>query len=295
MVACDLHPDYHSTRLAEQLAKRFGARLVRVQHHLAHILSVMAEHSLTGPVIGLAADGTGYGTDGNIWGCDFILVRPGRAWQRVGHLGWLDAVDGGDELADPVRVAAGYLAQAGESALARRLFPGFGPAARPGRLRSSSLGRLFDAAAAITGVCRQATFEGEAAIALEAAAGGRLTRGWYREADLSGNSPLTWDPRYCITQLARLAAKGARASDLSARFHGTIVGALSAVMLRLARRHRVSVVALSGGSMVNSLLRNGLALRLGRGGLAVYHNQSVPPNDGGVSVGQAIAAKALPE
>ncbi|MFO7650034.1 MAG: carbamoyltransferase HypF [bacterium] len=297
-IACDLHPDYHSTRLAERLAERFGTRMVRVQHHLAHILSVMAEHGLTAPVLGLVADGTGYGADGNVWGCEGILVRPGRGWRRVGHLGWLDAVDGGDELADPVRVATGYLAQAGESSLARRLFGGAGPVERPGRLRSSSLGRLFDAAAAITGVCRQVTFEGEAAIALEAAAGGRLARGWYRPADLSDapdGSGLAWDPRYCIAQLARSAAGGAGASELAARFHSTVVNALSAIVLKLARRHRVGKVALSGGSMVNSLLRRGLELRLERAGLAVYRNEAVPPNDGGVSVGQAIAANALPE
>lgn len=297
-IACDLHPDYYSTRLAERLAARYGTRLVRVQHHLAHALGVMAEQQLARPVLGLVADGTGYGTDGNVWGCEAILVRPGRAWQRVGHLGWLSAVDGGSELADPVRVAAGYLAQAGESDLARRLFGRNCAAERPGRLKSSSLGRLFDAVAAITGVCRRSTYEGEAAIALEAAAGGRLARGFFRSEDLSDapdRTGLTWDPRYCLVQLARAAYEGRNGNRLAARFHGTVVAALSAVTVRLARRHRVRTVALSGGSMVNSLLRRGLGSRLRSAGLAVYRNEALPPNDGGVSAGQAIAAGAWPE
>ncbi len=298
LVACDLHPDYHSARLAERVANRFGARLVRVQHHLAHMLGAMAENGITGTAIGLAADGTGLGSDYQIWGCEVLLVRPGRDWARVGHLDYLESADSGAELADPVRVAVSYLAQAGERQLARRLFGrGTRPVQAHRTLKTSSLGRLFDSAAAILGVCRKATFEGEAAVALEATAGGRLLRGWFREADLSGGADqvMTWDPRGMLSRLARAAARGASPGETAARFHETVVSALAAMLIRLARYHSTSSVVLTGGAMVNSLLRNGLTRRIEQAGMVVYRNRLVPPNDGGIALGQAVFPAVLPD
>jgi hydrogenase maturation protein HypF len=159
---------------------------------------------------------------------------------------------------------------------------------------------LFDAAAAITGVCRRATFEGEAAIALEAAACGRLGRPWLRRSDLSeraeptGEHVLVWNPRYCLARLASDERDGADARLLSARFHGTVVAVLAAMLIRLACVHGVGVVALTGGSVVNSLLRKGLTRKLVGAGLAVYRNRLVPCGDGGVSLGQAVATTVLP-
>ena len=105
VIACDLHPDYASTRLAERLSRELHKPLVRVQHHHAHVLSVMAEHGLAGPVLGLAFDGTGYGTDGTVWGCEFLLEQNDLKWARVGHLGYLRSASAGDEVANPARLA----------------------------------------------------------------------------------------------------------------------------------------------------------------------------------------------
>jgi hydrogenase maturation protein HypF len=306
VVACDLHPDYASTRLAEGLARRFGARFVPVQHHLAHVLSVAAEHGITEPVIGLTADGTGYGADGNIWGCELLLVRPGAGWSRVGHLDYMLAADGGAELADPTSVAASYLTQMGETRLAAKLGLTRRWSAPSGSLLSSSLGRLFDAAAAITGVCRLATHEGEAAVALEAAAGERVERGWFRKSDLrevavavdapaQSESQLVWDPRHCLTQLSRLAARGGDATTLAAGFHQTVASALTELVKRTCRRYGVSSVALSGGSFNNTLIRRALERRLVRAGLLTYRNQTLPLGDGGVAAGQAIATTVIRE
>jgi hydrogenase maturation protein HypF len=295
VVACDLHPDYSSTRLAERLADRFGAKLLVVQHHLAHILSVIAEHGLTEPVLGLAADGTGYGSDGNVWGCELLLVRPGDGWSRVGHLDYLAAADGGAELADPVRVAASYLEQAGEGKLLRRLGLQPGKNVPGSQLLSSSLGRLFDAAAAITGICRRATFEGEAAVALEAAAGEKLLRGWFRRQDLRGiateaaGDQVVWDPRRCLVELANASVRGADPSELSARFHQTVSAALAELVVQLCRRHGVPTVALSGGSINNTLIRRRLEATLRLAGLKVHRNVALPLGDGGIAAGQAIA------
>ncbi|UCG43546.1 MAG: carbamoyltransferase HypF, partial [candidate division WOR-3 bacterium] len=108
-IACDLHPDYASTRLAERLSRRINTPLYRVQHHYAHIVSVMAERGLRGPVLGLACDGTGFGLDGAVWGCEFLLIKPDLSWTRVGHLGYLKLTEAGGVLANPSRVATGYL------------------------------------------------------------------------------------------------------------------------------------------------------------------------------------------
>ncbi len=307
LVACDLHPDLFSTRLAETIAERYGARLVRVQHHLAHVLSVVAEHRLDEPVIGIAADGLGWGADGNVWGCELFLVKSECQWLRVGHLAYLKEAGGAAELADPARVAASYLAQTGEKRLAARL--GLPCPPPTGKLLSSSLGRLFDAAAAITGVCRHASYEGEAAVRLETVAGKRLCPGWFRATDITEHhepsgplvtpgrtepepalSQLVWDPRYCLVALAAAAAGGEAPGQLAARFHHTVVSALACLARRLAEKHGAGTVALSGGAMVNSLLRRGITARLRRAGIRVLTNCAVPPNDGGIATGQALAA-----
>jgi hydrogenase maturation protein HypF len=149
-VVCDLHPDYWSGRLAEKLAAERGLRLVRAQHHYCHALSVMAEHGLSERVLAVVADGAGYGVDGGVWGCEFLLLEPDLSWQRVGHLKELLLSGASAELADPCLVAAEYLNQLDMADARRRLgLPGL-PNSGP-RVRASSLGRLFDAVAAITG------------------------------------------------------------------------------------------------------------------------------------------------
>ncbi|MBN2465222.1 carbamoyltransferase HypF [candidate division WOR-3 bacterium] len=291
LVAADLHPDYASTRLAERLARDLGLPLVRVQHHYAHVLSVMAEHDLRSPVLGLAFDGTGYGPDGAVWGGEFLLVHDRANWQRVGHLGYLGLADAGAELANPSRVARTYLAQAkdrlalrsrGQRAVSRRL------------PLTSSVGRLFDAAAAITGACRTASFDGEAPAALEALADPRERKCWPVDEvlDLSVSPALLPEP--IILRVARETAAGVAPAAIAARFHNTLSRAAVRLAEELCSRYGVATVCLSGGSFQNSWLRRQVIAGLRSFGRNVYWNRTVPLNDGGVAYGQAAATAWVP-
>ncbi|MEO0069659.1 MAG: carbamoyltransferase HypF [candidate division WOR-3 bacterium] len=304
-IVCDLHPDYHSTRLAERLSQELGAKLLRVQHHYAHILSVMVEHNLSGPVLGLAFDGTGYGTDGAIWGCEFLLINNDLSWARVGHLGYLEHTAGADIIADPVELAIAYSLQSGveKSALLNlnltdKNINTTAASRRP--VVTSSLGRLFDSVAAITGICRRATFEGEAAIALEAAAvnakKGRkvgfqmLNRAHFCRPHSEFRIPLIIDPKPIIYQTVEKVLAKEPPERVALWFHQTLVHLFVTGALHLARKFRTKTICFSGGCFQNTLLRRGLKKSLIRAGMQVYHNQSVPLNDGGLSLGQVAIA-----
>ncbi len=293
-LVCDLHPDYSSVRLAETLSRRFRLPLKRVQHHYAHILSVMAEHGLRGPVLGLAADGTGYGPDRAIWGCEFLLINPDRTWRRLGHLAYLRHGAGGGYLADPVRVAVSYLVQSGiEIGAIRRLGLPVSRVYAQAPVITSSLGRLFDAVAAITGVCQRVSFEGEAAIALENEA---LTAGSAIELRLPEIDALSFnqgmllvDPCPLIRTVFQLMCLRIPAGKVSLWFHQTLVRTFHQALIRLAELNQIKTVCLSGGSFQNRLLRLELVRRLRCSGFRVYHNQKFPLNDGGIALGQAVA------
>jgi hydrogenase maturation protein HypF len=277
-IACDLHPDYLSTRMAERLAKRGGLALVRVQHHFAHTVSVMAEHGLPGPALGIAVDGTGYGTDGAVWGCELLSVKPDLSWSRLGHLGYLRLGGAGDALADPRRAAKAYLAQSTGAVDKGR-----------GSL-TSSLGRLFDAVAAITGVCRSATYEGQAPTALEDVAD-RHERGDYFSADLLdlSVSPVAIRPEPMVLAVSRETTAGVPAATVAARFHNTVALALARSANELRRVHGLTAICLSGGVWQNRLLRDRF-LCCCKNASATYINVAVPPNDGGIALGQAVVA-----
>jgi hydrogenase maturation protein HypF len=288
LVATDLHPDYASTRLAERLSRDLGLPLVRLQHHYAHVLSVMAEHDLVGPVLGLAFDGTGYGTDGAIWGGEFLLVDTEANWQRLGHLGYLRLANAGDEVAEPAQVAKAYLAQ---SRAVREAGAKRSVARGASALPTSSFGRLFDAVAALTGACRVATFDGQAPVALEALADQKERGHWFNPDLLDVTvSPAVLKPEPILLAVAREAAAGLGPTAIAARFHNTLSRAVVGLAAVLCRRHGIATVCLSGGSFQNSLLRRRVAAGLRSRGLRVYWNQSVPLNDGGLSYGQAAAA-----
>lgn len=299
-VVCDLHPDYHSGRLAERLSQELGAKLLRVQHHYAHIVSVMVEHNLFGPVLGLAFDGTGYGTDGAIWGCEFLLINNDLSWARVGHLGYLKCRAGANTIADPVELAAVYCVQSGveKSALKRLSALSSRFSALGSRLMvTSSLGRLFDAVAAITGICQEATFEGEAAIALEAAAVKAL-RGKVKanvEAQPKPTITITSnfvviDPKPIINHTVEKILSKEPPESVALWFHRTLVRLFATATFHLARKFGTKTICLSGGCFQNTLLRRGLKNTLIRAGMQVYHNQLVPLNDGGLALGQVAIA-----
>jgi len=304
-IACDLHPDYASTRFAERLSRTNSVPLYRVQHHYAHIVSVMAERGLRGPVLGLACDGTGFGSDGAVWGCEFLLVKSDLSWARVGHLDYLSLTEDGGVLANPSRVATGYLLQM-LGRVPRGLNLGRHVAAVRARLNSgnsvasSSLGRLFDSVAGIVGICRNASFEGEAPIALEAAATycsqaevSREMRSWPAAVSVQNRDVLLIDPRPLIAGVVNAFLAGTNRALVAACFHQAVVAALSRALFLLVDRYRPRTVALSGGSFQNSILRRGLLHALSRCGIHAEHNQSLPVNDGGVALGQSAAVGSL--
>jgi hydrogenase maturation protein HypF len=293
--ARDLHPDYASSRLANQ---RYGDDVVVVQHHHAHIAAVAAEHGVTEPVIGVAFDGTGLGTDGAIWGAEF-MVADLRSFRRVGRLRYAP-LPGGDRAArEGWRAALGYAHVVGANGelivqALRALDAGAtrlvmqqcraGVNAPP----ASSMGRLFDAAAAIIGVCDVSRYEGEAAMRLESMAA-------HIAADpialpMSESEPWILDPAPMLAELARRSLAGEDPAYLAAAFHESVAESAVTVVLRIAERDRLDRVALGGGVFQNARLLSSLRTRLTRAGLQVLTGVQLSPNDGSISYGQAAVA-----
>jgi hydrogenase maturation protein HypF len=304
VLACDLHPEYASTRLAEELARVWDLPLVRVQHHHAHVAACMAEHGVPPDeeVLGLAWDGTGFGLDGAIWGGEALLCR-GARFERFAHLRPFPLPGGDLASRDPRRAALGLLFEAMPRALDAFARPWFGPEL-PLHVRAlerrvnapvcTSVGRLFDAIAALLGEDRRASFEGQRAMALEALAatapadGGRYALP-VREARAPGD-PLVADTAPLLAAIVAELRAGADRARVARRFHESLVE-LGATLAALAARARgVSRVALTGGCFQNALLAERLEERLARDGFTVLVPTLVPANDGGISVGQAWIA-----
>ncbi|MFN2569916.1 MAG: carbamoyltransferase HypF [Candidatus Dormibacteria bacterium] len=297
-IACDLHPDYASTRLAEE---RSGGQPVRVQHHHAHIASVMAEHGLRGALLGVAFDGTGYGPDGTVWGGEFLICDE-RGYQRAAHLMPVPQ-PGGDRCArEGWRMAAAYSLAAGLDTAAPP--PGAAPWVDERRWRlvgrlahselaplSSSAGRLFDATASLLGIAHVSSFEAEAAMRLEALADGvdPASVGWITAAVVEG-PVLRVDTPGVLRDLVKQRDAGRPVTELAAVFHETLARTITHVCRRLAAQRGLGRVALSGGVFQNALLLTRTAELLREGGLDVYSNRLVPANDGGISLGQALVA-----
>ena len=289
-VAHDLHPQYLSTKCA---LERTGLPAVGVQHHHAHIASCMAEHSLSGEVIGVAFDGTGYGTDGAIWGGEF-LVASYAGFTRRAHLRYVSLAGGDAAVRENWRAALGYLtdtfgADASIDGVAeervrvvRRMI-----ATGLNTVPTSSCGRLFDAVSAIIGLRREVTFEGQAAIELEMIAQSD-ERGRYDFA-IEGDGPWQVDFRPLVVEILR---DPAAAPVKAARFHNTLAAATAEVCLRIARETALRRVCLSGGTFQNMRLLGTTAAALRRNELEVYLHARVPPNDGGIALGQAAIAAA---
>ncbi len=303
-IVADLHPDYRSSRFAEERAsadRDAAIGSIRVQHHLAHVLACMADNDLDPPVLGVCWDGTGYGTDGTIWGGEFLRVTEAGV-ERVAHLRRF-RLPGGDAVArEPRRAALGVLhALFGPSAFDQRHLPSI--AAFSGSeislLRtllaggiqapwSSSAGRLFDAVASLIGLRQKSRFEGEAAMGLEFASDGVDGAAPYTlplvEVETGSPRVLDWFPmvRAILDDLDRGCAPGI----ISARFHETLAGAIAAVAREMGESH----VVLSGGCFQNRRLTERAATRLVESGLKPHWHRRVPPNDGGIALGQIAAA-----
>lgn len=302
-VASDLHPDYASTRLAERWWDE-GAREVRVQHHHAHIASVLAEHALRGNVLGVAFDGIGLGPDRSIWGGEFLLCDE-RSYRRAGHIAAVRQ-PGGDACArEGWRMAIAYLTASGVPAAAPPQWMAEAeglPDQRRWRLVSrlastdaapvsTSAGRLFDAVSSLLGVAHASTFEGEAAMRLEALAEASgppetaLPVGRHR-----GDDGLVLDTVGLVYALGEQRRHGRPAGELAAMFHESLAQGITAMCADLATELKVDRVALSGGVFQNALLLARVEDLLRNRDLRVFANQQVPANDGGISLGQALVA-----
>ncbi len=295
IIAADAHPDYLSTRFARQrVAQSPGARLVTVQHHYAHVLSCMAENELEPPVLGVAWDGTGYGLDGTIWGGEFLRVTP-DGFERVAHLRPFRLPGGEQAMREPRRAALGLLYECfGEAAFALTRLPTLAAfsAAELRTLRqmlartvnaplTSSVGRLFDAVASLLGLRQVAGFEGQAAMDVEFVADTDAAGEPY-ELDLS-DGVLDWTPM--MHDLLHDIDEHLPPATLAAKFHHALVEGIVAV----ARAVGEERVALAGGCFQNRYLTERAVQRLREGGFRPYWHQRVPPNDGGIALGQVLA------
>ncbi|WP_030147053.1 carbamoyltransferase HypF [Streptomyces sp. NRRL S-455] len=300
LVAADRHPGYHSAKWAARLTERPP---VLVQHHHAHVAATMAEHGHDGtaPVLGVAFDGTGYGDDGTVWGGELLLADY-TGHIRLAHLTPAPLPGGDAGVANPCRLALARLWSAGLpwdpdlpcvaacapeelGILERQLTRGVACVA------TSSMGRLFDAVSSLVGVCHRAEYEAQAALELEAAA----TAAWDADTSAYGFrfAAGTYDPAPVLRDLVTDLRHGTPAPVLAARFHRAVARAVAEICGRARRDTGLSVVALSGGVFANALLEEECARLLSRDGFAVLRHGEVPPNDGGLSLGQLVVAAHL--
>ena len=293
LVACDLHPDYLSTRYAQET----GLPLTAVQHHHAHVAAVMAEHGLTEKVIGVSFDGTGLGDDGHIWGGEF-LVCDLAGYRRITHLGYVPMPGGDRAVMQPWRMALAYLYHAFGEEMAGLPLPVVEKAGREGFLDpvmtmirqeinaplTSSAGRLFDAVAALTGICTTSTFHAEAPMRLEAAAteGEKGVYPWER----TGTVDMTPLIRAVVSDIRKKVSP----AIIAARFHNTLMEMITMVTEEIREAAGIGKVVLTGGAFQNSILLAGTEEMLEKKGFEVFRPLEFPVNDGGIALGQLAVA-----
>ena len=304
IVACDLHPAYLSSQYAHSLP---DVKIIEVQHHWAHIASVIAEHGIDGPVIGLACDGTGYGTDGAIWGCECLIATLDN-FERFGHLSYYPLSGGDAASKQPIRPTLTLLIQAYDKEFdLGKLQWLLGPIEpdktkqeiiceqirkKVNTVQTSSLGRIFDAVAAMLGLGNYNHFEAQLPIALEAIAAADCDQRYDFELAEQSDKQLILDPRIMIRQIVTDISQDKEQAIISAKFHNTLAVALLATAKQARENTKLNIVALSGGVFCNRYLAERLILLLKKAGFSVLYNRDFPANDGCVSVGQAaIAAK----
>ncbi len=293
-IACDLHPGYHSSRFAVRLARSEGIEPLRVQHHHAHVASCMAEHGVTAAVNGVCMDGTGYGDDGNIWGSEFMICDY-SGYERYGHLGWLPLPGGDAAVKEPWRTALASLYAAGygnigewaagtlssisseKVAAVEKMIKG-----NINTPLSSGAGRLFDAVAALTGLCLEAGYDGEGPMLLESICLKGIDEGY----DFSSGS------LDVIVGVMEDIADGVGNGLISARFHNGLADHICKTVRKMNNTTGTGIVVLTGGVFQNSYLLNRVMHLLRQQNLTALTNRKVPVNDGGLSLGQlAIAAR----
>jgi hydrogenase maturation protein HypF len=305
-IAHDLHPDYASTRYARRCQELSGVQTIAVQHHHAHMASCMAEHGLDGPVIGVCFDGTGFGTDGAIWGGEF-LIGDLTTFRRAAHLRYVPLPGGEQAVKEPWRMAVAHLEDAGIR------FAPWQERLEPVALRTvrqmierrfnapltSSAGRMFDAVASLLGIRDCTSFEGQAAMQLEGLAEGIADKSdEFFDFDLPANAPvgeaLPIDTRPMIRGIVADLERRNAPGLIARRFHGSMAKLIAATCQQLRDQSGIHRVVLSGGVFMNALLLRDTLKFLTALDFLPFHHRTIPPNDGGLSFGQlAIAAAQL--
>jgi hydrogenase maturation protein HypF len=300
VLVCDLHPDYATSGYGRRRAAAEGVELLAVQHHHAHLASCMAENGLVEPVIGVTFDGTGFGTDGAVWGGEF-LIGDYRQFRRAAHLRYVGMPGGERAIQEPWRMALAHLrdAEIELASLAARLLPvEMRTVERMLQRRfntplTSSAGRLFDVVASLAGVRDRVSYEGQAAMELEwLATETSPDHGYPVEIDAPPEGPLVVDTRPLIRAVVEDAREGVSPARIARRFHSTLVELIAAVCGRLRQLSGIGAVVLSGGVFLNALLTSEVSARLDGDGFRVHRHRLVPPNDGGLSLGQLAIATA---
>jgi hydrogenase maturation protein HypF len=301
VVAYDMHPNYLSTAFAEEFACE---RKIAVQHHHAHLVSLMAERNHAGQAIGVVFDGTGYGLDGTIWGGEF-LVGDSAGFERYGTMTPLPLIGGDAAIKEPYRIALGVLfSMYGDTlpllpiewlknmeptrlTLLRQAYD-----RRINTFYSHGMGRLFDAVSALIGIRPIASFEGQSAMELEMA----VANGYHGDYPFSigGAGPAKLDFTPTFASIVEDMKNGESVPVIAARFHETVAQGAMAMVKTISGKTGLKDVFLSGGVFQNTVLSDRLGTLLETGGFAVFRHGRVPPNDGGVALGQAvIAARGL--
>ncbi len=319
IIACDMHPRYLSTRFAKSRAKSLLStspdnlvgrhiEICEVQHHHAHIAAVMAENGLTGeqPVIGFSFDGTGYGTDGAIWGGE-VLIADYKGFTRAAHLRYVPLIGGDAAVKRPFRHALALMWAAGvewdealspvaacplveRGIIGRQLETGFGS------VPTSSMGRLFDAVAALAGVRQVVTYEAQAAIEFEALAANDVSESYEFElvtSDVAEDDAIMMESSTLIREVAKDVLAKVQASVIAAKFHNAVADLILKVSLIMRENHDLNQVALSGGVFQNVALLEAATKRLRAADFEVFTHRLVPPNDGGLALGQAVIANFM--
>ncbi len=305
-IACDTHPDYLSSQYAQQLSQSLQVPLIPVQHHYAHVLAGMADHQLQPPVLGIAWDGTGYGTDGTIWGGEFLKITD-RSFERVAHLRKFPLLGGDKAAKEPRRVALGMLWEIFGDRLWDLDLPPLQSFTSSELViwktlltnqkhipQTSSIGRLFDAVASLLGICQIASFEGQAAIVLE-----QICHAFPPSTGKQSHTSLDCEMLYPIVKndgeidwsnliqsILEDRQKQIATSIIATKFHNSLVE----MMVTVAQQAGIAQIVLTGGCFQNRYLTERAMSKLRQLGFQPYTHQQIPPNDGGITAGQIMAA-----
>ncbi|MHC4719141.1 MAG: carbamoyltransferase HypF [Planctomycetota bacterium] len=305
IVVCDLHPGYLSTQYALSLPE---VKVMQVQHHWAHLASVLAEHGLSGPVIGLECDGTGYGTDGAIWGCECMIATL-DGFERFGHLSYYLLAGADKASKEAIRPVMGLLKKTYADDfdlgkfrwLLERIEPDINKLQiiseqldkKVNTIETSSLGRVFDAVAAMAGLGSYNHFEAQLPMALEAIAAENIEEHYDFDLISSAGKALQFDLRKMIEQIITDIQAGVANAVISAKFHNCLAYALLKMAETARQKTGLETLALSGGVFCNRYLTNRLVKLLNKSHFYVLFNRDVPSNDGGIAIGQAAIAANL--